>query len=106
MDTMRAAVVYGQNQMKVETVPIPEVPAGSFRIKVKACAICGTDMRIYKKGDYRASYPVITGHEIAGIVDEVAPGVTSVKKVTAYVLPPAMAAANVPCAAAASQTCA
>lgn len=80
MDTMRAAVVYGQNQMKVETVPIPEVPAGSFRIKVKACAICGTDMRIYKKGDYRASYPVITGHEIAGIVDEVAPGVTSVKK--------------------------
>jgi len=76
---MRAAVVYGQNQLRVESVPIPPVPEGSFRIRVVACAICGTDMRIYKKGDYRAQYPVITGHEIAGIVDEVAPGVTSVK---------------------------
>lgn len=78
--TMKAAVVYGQNQLRVEDAPIPEVPAGSFRIKVEACAICGTDRRIYKKGDYRAQYPVIIGHEIAGIVDEVAPGVTSVKK--------------------------
>lgn len=77
---MRAAVVYGQNQLRVEDVPVPEVPEGSFRIKVEACAICGTDKRIYKKGDYRAQYPVIIGHEIAGIVDEVSPGVTSIKK--------------------------
>lgn len=78
--TMRAAVVYGQNKLRVENVPVPVVPANSLRIQVVACAICGTDMRIYKKGDYRAQYPVITGHEIAGIVDEVAPGVTSIKK--------------------------
>jgi len=77
---MRAAVVYGQNDLRVESVPIPAVPEGSFRVKVVACAICGTDMRIYRKGDYRAQYPVITGHEIAGIVDEVAPGITSVRE--------------------------
>lgn len=78
-DMMRAAVCYGKNQLKVENVPIPAVPEGSIRVKVKAVAICGTDKRIYKVGDYRASYPVIIGHEIAGEVEAVAPGVTSVK---------------------------
>lgn len=77
--TMRAAVCYGQNDLRVEDVPIPEVAEGSIRVRVKAVAICGTDKRIYKKGDYRASYPVIIGHEIAGEVEAVAPGVTSVK---------------------------
>lgn len=77
--TMKAAMVYGQNDLRLETVPVPETPAGSILIKVQACAICGTDLRIYKKGDYRAQYPVITGHEIAGTVVDVAPGVTSVK---------------------------
>ncbi|HPE95093.1 MAG TPA: zinc-dependent dehydrogenase [Bacillota bacterium] len=76
---MTAAVVYGRNDLRVEQVDIPEVPEGSIRIKVMSCAICGTDKRIYKAGDYRASYPVITGHEIAGVVESVAPGVTSVK---------------------------
>ena len=78
-DTMRAAVCYGQNDLRVESVPVPEVPEGSIRVKVKAVAICGTDKRIYKVGDYRASYPVIIGHEIAGEVEAVAEGVTSVK---------------------------
>jgi L-iditol 2-dehydrogenase len=45
-----------------------------------ACGICGTDKRIYRVGDYRASYPVIVGHEIAGVVDAVAPGVDAVKE--------------------------
>ena len=78
-DTMLAAVVYGQNDLRLMRVPIPRTLPGSILIKVEACAICGTDMRIYKKGDYRAQYPVITGHEIAGTVVEVAEGVRSVK---------------------------
>ena len=78
-ETMRAAICYGQNQLKVESVPIPAVEPGSIRVRVRAVAICGTDKRIYKVGDYRASYPVIIGHEIAGEVEAVAPGVTSVK---------------------------
>jgi len=77
---MKAAVVYGQNNMRLEEVPIPEVPEGSIRIKVKYCAICGTDKRIYKIGDFRAAYPVITGHEIAAEVESVSKGVTSVKE--------------------------
>ena len=78
-NTMLAAVVYGQGDLRIENAPIPKCAPGSILIKVEACAICGTDMRIYKKGDYRAQYPVITGHEIAGTVVEVAEGVESVK---------------------------
>ena len=79
--TMRAAVVYGQNDLRLETVPVPETPAGSILVKVQACAICGTDLRIYKKGDYRAQYPVITGHEIAATIVDIAPDVTTDFKV-------------------------
>ena len=76
---MDAAVVHGQGDLRLERVPVPEVPAGSLRVRVHACAICGTDIRIYRKGDHRASYPVIVGHEIAGTVEAVATGVTGVR---------------------------
>ena len=77
---MRAAVVHARGDLRLEDVPVPEVPEGSIRVKVEACGICGTDKRIYRTGDHRASYPVIAGHEIAGIVDAVAPGVRDVKE--------------------------
>ena len=77
---MRAAVVHGKNDMRVEDVPLPDVPPGSIRVKVMSCAICGTDRRIFRVGDYRAEYPVITGHEIAGVVDAVSSGVGTVKE--------------------------
>lgn len=79
VETMLAARVYGQNDLRLERVDVPKVQTGSILVKIEACAICGTDMRIYKKGDYRAQYPVITGHEIAATVVETAPGVTAVK---------------------------
>ena len=74
MEVMRAALVYGINDMRVETVERPAAPDGSILIRVHSCAICGTDRRIYKAGDYRAEYPVITGHEIAGEVVELGKG--------------------------------
>lgn len=77
---MKAAVVYAQGDLRLEELPVPEVPAGSIRVQVKACAICGTDLRIYRKGDYRAAYPVVVGHEIAGVVDAVAPGVRGIRE--------------------------
>ena len=77
---MKAAVVYKKGDLRVEDQPIPDVIPGSIRVKVNACAICGTDLRIYRKGDYRAQYPVIVGHEIAGVVEAVASGVQEVKE--------------------------
>jgi L-iditol 2-dehydrogenase len=77
---MKAAVIHAQGDLRLEEVPVPEVPAGSIRVRVRACAICGTDLRIFRKGDSRARYPVVAGHEIAGEVDAVAPGVTGVRE--------------------------
>lgn len=76
---MRAAVVYGPRDLRLEERPAPGTPAGSIRVRVMACGLCGTDRRIYSSGDFRASYPIIVGHEIAGVVDAVAPGVTGVQ---------------------------
>jgi L-iditol 2-dehydrogenase len=50
---------------------VPEPGDDSLLIKVEACAICGSDVRIYRKGDSRAHYPIVIGHEIAGIVVKV-----------------------------------
>ena len=77
---MRAAVIHARGDLRLQELPVPDVPAGSLRVRVKACAICGTDLRIYRKGDYRAQYPVVAGHEIAGIVEAVASGVHGVRE--------------------------
>lgn len=77
---MKAAMVQAKGDLRLEDLPIPEVPAGSIRVKVQACAVCGTDLRIYRKGDYRAEYPVVVGHEIAGIVEAVASGTKGVRE--------------------------
>lgn len=77
---MKAAIVHARGDLRLEDIDIPPVPVGSIRVRVQACAICGTDLRIYRKGDYRAQYPVVVGHEIAGIVDAVAPGVIGVRE--------------------------
>lgn len=76
MKTMLAARVHGQRMLSIDTVNRPEAGDGEIRIRVKACSICGSDKRIYNYGDFRAQYPVIIGHEIAGVIDQVGAGVT------------------------------
>jgi len=75
MKMMKALVIEKPNHAIVKEVPIPEVGTGEIRIKVKASGICGTDIHIYR-GEYLGSYPIIPGHEFAGIVDAVGEGVT------------------------------
>ncbi len=60
--------------------PIPEPGAGQVRIKVQACGVCHSD-ELTKEGLWPGiQYPRIPGHEVAGIVDQVGPGVTTWKK--------------------------
>ncbi len=75
MKMMKALVIEKPNHAVVKEVPIPTVGKGEIRIKVKASGICGTDIHIYR-GEYLGSYPIIPGHEFAGIVDAVGEGVT------------------------------
>ena len=59
-------------------IPIPG--PNQVRIKVHACGICHSDLFV-KEGHWPGlHYPRVTGHEVAGILDEVGPGVTTWKK--------------------------
>lgn len=55
-------------------VPVPEAGPGEVRLAVTAAGMCGTDLHILD-GDYGSRPPVTLGHEIAGVVDQVGPGV-------------------------------
>ena len=72
---MQAAVWHGPKDIRVEARPIPEAIAGSVVLKVEACAICGSDLRIWREGNNRITEPRIIGHEIAGQVVAVGAGV-------------------------------
>jgi D-arabinose 1-dehydrogenase-like Zn-dependent alcohol dehydrogenase len=59
---------------------IPEPGPGHVRIKVQACGVCHSDV-LTKEGTWPGiEYPRVPGHEVAGIVDQVGPGVTAWKK--------------------------
>src|SRR5215472_11564083 len=59
---------------------IPEPGAGQVRIKVQACGVCHSDV-LTKEGSWPGiEYPRVPGHEVAGIIDEVGPGVSAWKK--------------------------
>jgi L-iditol 2-dehydrogenase len=72
---MKAAVYYGPRDVRVETVPRPAAGPGEVVLRVLRCSVCGTDKRIFTHGQKNVVPPTITGHEIAGTVDEVGSGV-------------------------------
>lgn len=75
---MQALVFNGPNKLEVANVPQPQVEAGELLIKVAACLICGTDMRIYRGKKTRGvRIPSILGHEFAGQVVQLGAGVTN-----------------------------
>ena len=73
---MKAAVVEGLDIMSVQEVEKPVIDDNGVLVKVKACAVCGSDIRIFHSGNSRVRYPAIIGHEISGEVVEVGKNVS------------------------------
>lgn len=76
---MNAAVLYGQEDVRIERVPIPHPAPGEIVVEVQAALTCGTDLKTYRRG-YHAKMlelPTLFGHELAGVVHEAAPDVTT-----------------------------
>lgn len=71
--TMQAAVYRGQNEVRLESVPVPEIGAGEALIRVHTCGICGTDLKKIATGSHSA--PRIFGHETTGQIAAVGEGV-------------------------------
>jgi len=59
---------------------IPQPGPGQVRIRVQACGVCHSDVVTKEGGWPGLTYPRVPGHEIAGVIDEVGPGVTAWKK--------------------------
>ncbi|HYK34458.1 zinc-dependent dehydrogenase [Alloacidobacterium sp.] len=64
--TMNAAVYRAVNDVRVETIPVPEIGPGELLIRVHSCGICGTDLKKIHTGSHSA--PRIFGHETAGMI--------------------------------------
>jgi len=63
---MLAAVYRGVNDVRLETVPVPEIGAGELLLRVHTCGVCGTDLKKIASGSH--SSPRIFGHETSGVV--------------------------------------
>jgi L-iditol 2-dehydrogenase len=75
---MLAAVLYGREDLRLEKVPVPAPGQGEILVRVAAALTCGTDLKVYRRG-YHAMMlqpPIPFGHELAGTVAAVGPGVT------------------------------
>src|SRR3954468_9334955 len=63
--------------VEVTTILVPEPGPGEALVTVQACGVCHTDLH-YREGGIGNDYPYLLGHEAAGLVDAVGPGVTDV----------------------------
>jgi propanol-preferring alcohol dehydrogenase len=74
---MKVAVIANVREPIVfEERAVPEPGPGEIRIKVAACGVCHSDYHIWEGVFDFANLPVVPGHEVAGIVDQVGEGVT------------------------------
>lgn len=72
---MTAAVMAEPHRVRLAAVPTPRPGAGEALVRVRAVGVCGTDVQVYR-GELSAAVPMVLGHEYAGEVAEVGPGVT------------------------------
>jgi L-iditol 2-dehydrogenase len=72
-ETMRAAVYRGVNDVRVETVAVPQIGDGEVLVKIHTCGICGTDLKKIHTGSHDA--PRVFGHEMAGTIVRIGTGV-------------------------------
>jgi len=70
--TMVAARLYGKNDLRVESIPIPEINDDEILLRVKAAALCGTDYRMYSNGvqSVDEENPLVLCHEFAGVIEK------------------------------------
>ena len=72
-ETMKAAVYRAIDDVRTETVPVPEIGAGEVLVRIDTCGICGTDLKKIHTGSHSA--PRVFGHEMAGTIAAIGEGV-------------------------------
>ena len=76
---MKAAVVYGENDIRIADVPTPRPGSGEVLVQVKASGVCATDVKILGGSGLPKQLPTILGHEVAGQIEAVGEGVSGLE---------------------------
>jgi threonine dehydrogenase-like Zn-dependent dehydrogenase len=85
---MLAAVLRDFNRLELEDRPVPEPGPGEVLVRVRSCGFCATDYKAIKGIRRNVSFPLIPGHEPAGVVAAVGPLVTNVKEGDEVIIQP------------------
>lgn len=76
----RLCRLHGQKDIRIETAEIPPPGAGEVLVQIGTGGICGSDLHYYQDGGFgpiRVKEPIVLGHEVAGTVHDIGPGVPS-----------------------------
>lgn len=75
---MKAAVLHGKEDVRLEEVPVPSPGPGEVLLKIQAALTCGTDLKVFRAGSHARMLqpPCRFGHEFAGIIESVGPEAT------------------------------
>ncbi len=77
---MTRGVVYAEagSRPAVEEITLDAPGPGEVQVRIEACGVCHTDLHVVETGGWGMKFPILLGHEGAGVVEEVGDGVTSV----------------------------
>jgi len=63
---MKAGLLRAVEHLEMTELPVPAPSAGELLVRVRACAVCGTDVKVYRHGHRHIVFPRVTGHEVSG----------------------------------------
>lgn len=87
---MKAALLKEIGNLEITETEVKRPASGEILIKVKACAICGTDIKVFHHGHRLIVFPRVTGHELSGVIEEIGSGVSGYKKGERVAVAPAI----------------
>jgi L-iditol 2-dehydrogenase len=68
---MKAAFLQEIEKLIVKDVPDPTADKGGVVLRIKSCAICNSDLRLFHYGHKRTTLPQILGHELCGVIEQI-----------------------------------
>ncbi len=85
---MIAAILRDYNRLELEDIPTPTPGPGEALVRIRACGFCATDFKAIKGIRRNVSFPFVPGHEPAGVVAGVGPGVSNVAEGDEVIIQP------------------